>query len=122
MQKISARAFSTNFNPLFYFPILMVNINGAKLQGLLYLNNGNFECLGVKHVVVCMVIHNSDAMGIAYLLKCQLSFDRSFSVHFRHEMSICEIGKVIHKNSGTYVPFGTGSTTMRGNESWCWDD
>ena len=44
-----------------------------------------------------MLMHDLDAMGIAYSLKCQLSFNRSFSVHFRHEMSICKIGEVIHK-------------------------
>ena len=58
-------------------------------------------------------MHNSDTMGIAYSLECQVSFGRSFRVHFRHDMRICEIGEVIHENSGTYVPFGSGSTTMR---------
>ena len=89
---------------------------------MLGLSNRRLNCLGVKQAVVYMVIHKSDAMGIAYLLKCQLSFDRSFSLHFHHEMSIYEIGEVIHKNSGTYVPFGSGSVTMRRNEYWFWAD
>ena len=100
----------------------MVIINSAKLQGLLGLSNVCLECLGVKQAVVCMVMHNSDAMGISYSLKFQLSFDRSFNVQFCHEMSISEIGEVIHKNSVTYVPFVSGSTTMRRNKSRCWAD
>ena len=86
------------------------------------LSNGQLERLSVKQAVVCMVMCDSDAMGIAHLFKRQLSFDCSFSVHFRHEVSIREIGEVIHEKGGTYVTFGSGSTTMNGNESRNWAD
>ena len=112
MQKRSARAFSNIFNLLFFLPIIIVIINSVKLQGLLGLSNVCIDCIGVKQAFGCMVMQNSDAIGIAYSLKFQLIFDRSFSVHVRHEMSICEIGEVIHENSGTYVTFGSGGTTM----------
>ena len=100
----------------------MMIINSTKLQGLLYLNNGRLERLSVKEAVVCMVMCDSDPMSIAHSFKRQLSFDCSFSVHFRHEVSIREIGEVIHKNGGTYVTFGSGSTTMSGNKSRSWAD
>ena len=86
------------------------------------LSNGRFERLSVKHAVVCMLMCDLDAMGIAHSFKRQLSFDCSFSVHFRHEVSIREIGEVIHEKGGTYVTFGSGSTMMIGNEYRSWAD
>ena len=89
---------------------------------MLALSNGRLERLSVKQAVVCMVMCDSDAMGIAHSFKRQLSFNCYFSVHFHHEVSIHEIGEVIHKKGGTYVTFGSGSTTMSGNESRSWAD
>ena len=74
--------------------------------------------MGIKETTVTIVVVNVDIVTEGYPFISQFGVNSRFCVHLCHEMNICVVGVVVHKDSGTKIPLSGRATVVNGNEAF----